>query len=180
MRVSISTTVGENIDKIYFDKSEELLDYLARDGCDLNWGSGSKSLMGLCYDVFSRYNRKIYGFTSPKYFWEIKILPKAKHKKFSNTIDLKKRLLLDCDFYLCLPGGMGAISEFFTILEEVRSNDANIPIILYNVNNHFDKIIELLQDLVNRNFNSKSVFEYFKVVNNLEEFKEAYKNIKNC
>ena len=79
---------------------------------------------------------------------------------------------------LCLPGGTGTVSEFFSYLEESRSNDNPKEIVLYNINNHFDSTIKLIDDLVKRNFNSASIYDYFKVINTFEEFKEFFENFK--
>lgn len=179
MRVTISCAASEKIDSIYLTESEKLLDYLAKNGCDLNWGSGSISIMGLCYDVFNKYHRKIYGYTTPKYFDDLKNLPNAIHTKFKDTLELKRSFFLDADLYICLPGGLGSISEFLSFLEEARSNDNPTPIVLYNINHHFDKTIEMLQDLEKRNFNGSSLFNYFKVINSLEEFTEFFNDKKD-
>ena len=178
MRVTISASASENIDKIYYEEAEKLCEYLAGEGCDLNWGSGSSSLMGVCYDVFEKYNRKMYGYVTQKYFYDIANLPSATHTKFEDTLDLKRSFFLDADLYICLPGGLGSISEFLAFLEEARSNDNPTPIVIYNINNHFKKTIELLDDLVDRNFNSESVYKYFKMINSLDEFKDYFNQIK--
>ena len=89
MRVTISSSSNESIDDIYKVESLKLIEYLAQKGCDLNWGSGSISIMGLCYDGFSKYNRNIYGYTTKKYQDDIENLPKAKHTVYDDTFDLK-------------------------------------------------------------------------------------------
>ena len=78
---------------------------------------------------------------------------------------------------LILPGGTGSVSEFFAHLEEIRSNDINKTLILYNENHHFDSTINLINDLIERNFNSKSIYNYFKVVNTFDEFKSIIQEI---
>lgn len=178
MRITISSSACENIDEIYLKESEKLTDYLAENGCDLNWGSGSVSIMGICYKSFNKYNRKIYGYTTPKYFFDIDNLPNAQHEKFPDTLALKRKFLKDADLYICLPGGIGSMSEFLAFLEEVRSNDDKTPIVIYNINNHFGKTLEMIDDLIERKFNSTSVYNYFKVVNNLDEFKKYFNEIK--
>lgn len=177
MRVTISSTISENIDSEYIEESKKLLEFLATNGCDLNWGSGSVSIMGACYDVFNKYNRKIYGYVTPKYFFDIENLPNAEHKKYPDTLALKRDFLKDADLYISLPGGIGTISEFFSFLEEARSNDDKTPIVLYNINNHFEKTMELIDDLVERKFNSTNVYNSFKLINSLDEFKEYFNSL---
>ena len=152
MRVTISSSSNELIDNEYKDSAIKVCDFLASKGCDLNWGSGSISIMGICYNEFLKHNRNIYGYTSPKYADDIQNLPKAKHNIYDTTFDLKKNIFKDADLIVLLPGGTGTISEFFAYLEEVRSNDINKTLILYNENNHFDSTISLINDLIQRNF----------------------------
>lgn len=179
MRVTICCSWSESIDKKYADSSKEVLEFLASNDCDLNWGSGSLSLMGLCYNVFKDHKRKIYGYTTPKYTYFLKDLDYATHEIYDTTFELKTHMFEDASFLLVLPGGTGTVSEFFTYLEEVRSNDKVKPLILYNAHHHFDKVISLIDDLVERKFNKPEIKDYFKVANNLEEFKTIYEQIKN-
>ena len=172
MRVTISSSSSEIIDDKYKESAIKVCDYLAENGWDLNWGSGSISIMGICYDEFNKYNRKMYGYTSSKYADDIDNLPNATHKIFDTTFDLKKNIFTDADLVLLLPGGTGTISEFFAYLEEVRSNDVNKSLVLYNEDHHFDSTIALIDDLVKRDFNRNNIYDYYKVVNSFDEFKK--------
>lgn len=174
MRITISSSSSEIIDDLYKEESKKAIEYLANNGYDLNWGSGSISIMGLCYEGFKNSNRKIFGYTTNKYKDDIDNLPAATHKIYDDTFDLKKYIYNDADILLCLPGGTGTISEFFSYIEESRSNDNFKKVVLYNINGHFNKTIELIDDLVERNFNSKSIYDYFIVVNNYDEFVDLF------
>ncbi len=179
MRVAISSSSNELINNEYKEDAVKVCDFLASNGCDLNWGSGSISIMGICYNEFVKYNRNIYGYTSPKYVYELEDLPKAKHNIYDTTFDLKKNIFNDADFIVLLPGGTGTISEFFAYLEEVRSNDVNKTLIIFNKNHHFDSTLALIDDLVKRNFNSNTIYNFFKVANTFEEFKEIFYELNN-
>ena len=171
MKVTISSSSNDAIDEKYKESAIKACDYLASTGWDLNWGAGSFSIMGICYNEFAKYNRNMYGFTSSKYADDIENLPKAKHNIFDTTFDLKKNIFANADIVLLLPGGTGTISEFFAYLEEVRSNDIDTPLVLYNEDHHFDSTLALIDDLIKRNFNRDNIYDYFKVANSFEEFK---------
>lgn len=176
MRVTIGAGNSNNIDEIYITESEKLTDYLASMGCDLNWGSGSQSIMKVCYNSFAKYNRKIYGYVTPRYFFETKNLPKAKHQKFKDTFILKSHIFYDGDLYVALPGGLGTISELIAFIEEVRSNYAKIPIVIYNINHHFDSTLALFDDLKKRGFSTVSDFKFIIVIDNLSDFKKYFES----
>ena len=178
MKVTISSSSSETIDNTYKESAIKVCDYLAENGFDLNWGSGSLSLMGICYNEFAKYNRKMYGYTSSKYADDIDNLPKATHKIYNTTFDLKKNIFSDADLLLMLPGGTGTISEFFAYLEEIRSNDITTPMVVYNENHHFDSTLALIDDLIKRNFNRENIYDYFKIANSFDEFKTILSEIK--
>ena len=171
MRVTISSSSNDAIKDEYKESATKVCDYLAETGWDLNWGSGSISIMGICYKEFLKFNRKIYGYTSPKYADDIDNLPGATHEIYDTTFDLKKHIFEDADLVLLLPGGTGTISEFFAYLEEVRSNDVNTPLVVYNEDHHFDSTLALIDDLIKRDFNRSNIYDYFKIANSFAEFK---------
>ena len=49
MRVTISSSSNDLINEEYKESARKVCDFLASNGCDLNWGSGSSSIMGICY-----------------------------------------------------------------------------------------------------------------------------------
>ena len=179
MRVTISSSSSTSIDEKYFDESRKVLEYLASNECDLNWGSADYSIMGLCYEVFGNHDRKMYGYTSEKYASDIERLPKATHTVYEDTFDLKKNIFNDADLVLILPGGTGSVSEFFAYLEEIRSNDKNTKLVLYNVDGQYNTIIDLINDMIAKGFNKQTIFDYFKIVNSFEEFKTYFEEIKS-
>ena len=90
MRIEISSSSNDNIDEIYKEESRKLCAFLAKEKNELIWGSGNRSIMGICYDEFAKEDCKISGFTTEKYVDEIDTLPKASHVVEKDTFDLKK------------------------------------------------------------------------------------------
>lgn len=179
MRVTISSSSRDAIDDVFKDESRKTVAYLADQGCELNWGSGKFGIMGICYDEFSKKNNKIHGYTNAKYAFEIDELPNAEHEIYDDTFDLKKHIFSDGDVILCLPGGTGTISEFFSYLEEIRSNDKNQELIVCNYNGWFNKVQESIEDLIKKGFNDESILNYYKVANTYEDFVSLFEELKN-
>lgn len=179
MKFTISSSSSNNIDEKYKNSAKNLLNYLVTlDNAELNWGSCSISIMGLCYDIFKKANKPMHGYTSSKYADDIENLPEADHKIFDTTYDLKQNILYDADVVICLAGGTGTISEFFGHLEEIRSNDADKLLVIYDEDHHFDTTLALIDDLIKRGFNKTNIYDYFKVAHNVEEFSKILKDNK--
>ena len=179
MRVTISSSSSTTIDQKYYDESRKALEYLADEGFDLNWGSADYSIMGLCYEVFRDKGRNIYGYTSEKYKSDIERLPDATHTVYEDTFDLKKHIFTDADLVMILPGGTGYISEFFAYLEEIRSNDKNTKLVVYNVDHQYDCIRVLIDSLIKEGFNKPTIYDYYDEVSSLEELKLIVATLKN-
>ena len=176
MRFTISSSSNDSINEKYKTSAKHLLDYIVTiENAELNWGSCSVSIMGLCYDTFKNANKVMHGYTTSKYADDINNLPAATHKIYDTTYDLKKEILLDADVVIMLPGGTGTISEFFGHLEEIRSNDTKRLLVIYDENHHFDSTLELIDDLVKRNFNNESIYKYFEIANSVDDFSRILK-----
>ena len=172
MKITISSSSNDSIDIKYKESAKNLLNYLITiENAELNWGSCSISIMGLCYEIFLNANKPMHGYTTKKYADDIDNLPAAQHKIYETTYDLKKEILYDADLVIMLPGGTGTISEFFAHLEEIRSNDVERLLIIYDECNHFDSTLNLIDDLVSRNFNNENIYNYFEVAHNIDELK---------
>ena len=179
MKITITSGASRvEVDKSYLDKSREIINYLADQGCELNWGSGKFCIMGICYEEFNKRGNKINGYTTKKYLFELDDLPNAEHYVFDDTFDLKKHLFNDSDIIICLPGGIGSISEPLSYIEEIRSNDRSQKLLICNINGWFNKIEECLRHLAKENFISDDVFSCYKLVNTFDEFVEAFENLK--
>ena len=141
MNVLILSSSRDEINDYYKSISRSISNYLAANDCDLIFGGASTSMMGICYQEFKKFDRKIYAFTTPKYVNDLKNLDCSKKIICQTTFDLKKSMFENSDLIVCLPGGIGTISELLSYIEEERSNDMNIPIILYDENKGIKNVL---------------------------------------
>ena len=112
---------------------------------------------------------------SEKYISDLENLTGAHHEVFETTFDLKKNIFNDSDVIICLAGGTGTVSEFFSHLEEIRSNDIDKLLVVYDEDHHFDTTLKVIEDLIDRKFNDDSIYNFFKVAHNVDEFKNILK-----
>lgn len=172
MYVGILSSSREEINDYYKSIASSVSNYLANDDYNLVFGGCSKSMMGACYKEFAKNNKEIIAFTTKKFVDDIENLDKANTVVCETTFDLKKEIYENSDVLLFLPGGVGTFSELFSFIEESRSNDRCVPIEIYDEDGYYLPFIEQLQMLVINNFADSSIFDYFKVSHNKEEFIE--------
>ena len=174
MDVLIISSSRNEIDDYYKSIARHLSNYLARNDCNLIFGGASSSMMGICYEEFSKLNKKIYAYTTLKYADDLKKLPNSKHIICETTFDLKKQMFENCDLILCLSGGLGTISELLSYIEEKRSNNSDKPIIVYDENNYYKQLFSVINETITNNFSDNSIYNMFDIATKKEEFEDLF------
>jgi len=170
--VSSSSRVEE--DK-YLKMVKEIAKVLTDKDCNLITGGISSGMMRQVYLEFKKKKKHTLAVTLDCYQEDLNEVDEVYLE--DNTFDRCKRIYNLMDFALFLPGGTGSLSELLAILEEARTLKEK-PLILYNANGHFDKVLEILNDFIKLGFNDKNILEKICVVSSLNELEEKLENIK--
>ena len=153
MNICIYGAASDNIDRIYIEKTEEMGKKMAKRGHTLVFGGGKTGLMGACARGMSEENGNIIG-VAPKYFDEPGVL-------FENCTELiytknisERKDIFDkmSDAFIMVPGGIGTYDEFFATLVKSQLGENVKPIGVYNVNNYYDILKELLEKMIKDGF----------------------------
>ena len=148
INLTVFCSSKNNIDKVYFDKCENLINKLDINKINIVYGGGTTGLMGI---IRKAYNGKIISSNLIKF-----VEPDLKDDfVFDNIHDRQKKLIELGDTYLILPGGCGTHYEFFQILTQNDIGETNKSIFLYNVNNIFDELIKHITNLHEKGFITK-------------------------
>ncbi|POV75535.1 hypothetical protein C3422_10300 [Acinetobacter sp. ABNIH27] len=92
----------------------------------------------------------------------------AYEKLTVTTIADRKKLFYDlADLFIVLPGGLGTIDEFFTTLNELKSKKSNKKIVLFNLDNFFNPLIMLLDQLVSHELLKQKHINYLLIENDI-------------
>ena len=97
MKVFIASAANLDIDEKYMNAARDVSEVFAKNNFDLLFGAGYYSMMGECYKIFKKYNRKIYAYTVPKWEKDFKRIPKAKCVKTSDTLLRFRKLYFASD-----------------------------------------------------------------------------------
>lgn len=121
------------------------------------YGGGGQGLMGTVYNFF-KGKKIIESHNLEK--WRFDENPDE--NLYTSILKRQKMLLLNSDVYIILPGGFGTLSEFFDaiILNEIEHK--NKPIIVYNFDGYYDKLMDLVTDMIKEKSSSiNHPFLYF-------------------
>lgn len=170
---------------IYEQQAFELGKEISRQNYQLTFGLSSRGIMGaVAKGVMSEWLKKkkriptpIQGITTQHYK---KLYPSddvagVKDIVISNTLEQRKANLLEADFVIFAPGGVGTLDELSYNCIAMQDGFLNVkPFVLFNVDGFFHHLLEYLKDIHIKGF-SDSV--PFIVVDNIFEVRIAFEMI---
>lgn len=179
MNVAILSSSSNNIDVYYNSVARSISHNLANNNFDLVFGGCSTSMMGICYQEFASKGRNIYSFTTEKYTGDIVNLPLARHYVRETTFDLKKSIFENSDLIIALAGGVGTLSEVLSFVEENRSNDKNVPIVIYDENHYYDFLFKQLNFMQDEYFLNDDITKWLTIIHNHDGWVSYMENFIN-
>ena len=138
---------------IYRAKAIELGKAMVEQQCELLYGGGSVGLMKVIADVMLENNCKVTG-TITQHLMDMEVGYKDINELVVvDSMAERKTVLEDmADGFIAMPGGLGAMDEFFEVyvLSQLRVFDK--PVALYNVNGFYDDIIRFIDHATEEGF----------------------------
>ena len=196
MNIGIFCSANDNIEREYFDRTEEFGRWCAENGHSIVFGGCNMGLMGCVAEAYYQ------GFKSASRVQEgssvqdgsrdligsrgakgnlIGVVPRiverggrmsdrlTVHIPCDNLSDRKDLLLAHSDVVVALPGGIGTLDEVFTVAAAHTIGYHQKRIILYNIGGFWNTLIALLDDLQQRGMIRGHWKDYISVANSFEE-----------
>ena len=147
MRICLFGASGDEILPVYTQQTFALGEALARRGHELIFGGGAHGLMGAAARGFTAGGGRIVG-VAPRFFDQPGVLyDKCDEFVFPDSMRDRKKYMEDhADAFVVVPGGIGTYEEFFEVLTLKQLARHAKPIVLFNVNGFFDKLISMIRE----------------------------------
>ena len=182
MKLFIGCSSSNDIPTEYFNDCKVLLEELMKEN-DLVFGACNSGLMGLAYNTTLKANGNITGICPEAYKDDFKTLKCDTEITTKSVSERTDTVISSSDALIFLPGGIGTIYELFTAIESKRCHEFNKPIVIYNSNGYFDKLLEFMDKVYsekfsgfkdNRNyFLTDSISSILYYINNYKKIKET-------
>lgn len=170
MKLCIFCSANHQIDPEFFEMTNELGQWAAREGHVIVFGGVNQGLM----ECVAKATKEAGGHT-------IGVVPRIieQHGRQSQYVDVeiacdnlndRKQLMEEqSDVFIALPGGIGTLDEVFTIAASATIGYHQKSVILYNMKGFWNSLIAMLDDLHSRGVTRKQWRTYIKVANSLDE-----------
>lgn len=187
VRVFVAGGARSGNDSIYVEEAYRLGQQIAHMEFKLDFGLSSSGIMGaVARGVLDCWKQKkdnegkpIQGITTKEYYSLYKtdeILNQIEDVIVAQTLEERKQKLLNADFIVFTPGGVGTLDELAYDCVAMQDGFLKIkPFILYNVDGFFHHLVEYLKEISAKGFADPLPFI---VVDNSEELGIVFRLLK--
>ena len=178
MTACVYAAASNKIAKRYIQICEELGEEIAKHRMKLIYGAGSGGLMGAVARGVRRQNGEVIGVT-PKFIHEFEpLFPDCTELIETETMADRKEIMENkADFFIIAPGGVGTLDEFFQIVTLTDVGRHNKPIIVFNIDGYYTKLLNYLYESSDLGFINVNVLDKIYVADDVEDifayFEEA-------
>ena len=173
MKICIFCSANQQIDPDFFNMTEELGKWAAKNGHNIVFGGVNQGLMECVAKAAREHGWRTIG-----------VVPMIVEKsgRTSDHVDVeipcdnlsdRKQLMMDqSDVFIALPGGIGTIDEIFTVASSATIGYHQKKVILYNMKGFWDSLIALLNDFQSKGMIRGDWQQYIKKADSIEEINQ--------
>jgi len=148
----------------YASATETLGNTLVTAGYDLIYGGGSIGLMGVLDRSVLNAGGRVTGVITHSLAIKEIVQTDATTLHIVDTMHQRKAMMADlADAFLAIPGGFGTCDELFEILTWAQLGIHRKPIVLWNMQQFFDPLLAMIEQMVVSGFLSRSNQELLRI-----------------
>jgi len=164
---------SNHINSIYKDEAKRLGSLLAKNKIKLVYGGGNMGLMGILANSVLDGGGNVYGVITEHLIDIEKKNNSLNNLKIVKTMhERKMEMFMQADCFIIFPGGIGTLEEFFEVYSWKQLRLHEKPIYIYNLNNFWDGLINLIDRLIDEDFAGENMKEAYKVIKNHSELEK--------
>jgi len=172
MKKKIAVFCGSSpVQSIKIKKDVKILcEFLVKNNISVIYGGGEEGLMGYLANSISSLNGNIKGVITNQLLKMIQIENKKIKLDVVDNMHERKKIMYDfSSLFIILPGGIGTLEEFLEVLTWNQLKIHNKPVLVFNINNYFDHLIKMFDNIHKEGFAKNSSFQNLKVFSDVNE-----------
>lgn len=136
---------------------------------NLWYGGGKEGLMSILPLSFYNIGGNVFSIDWKEFVHKYGSISYFQNKIVNTFWERQHELIQEGDIYLCLPGGVGTLSELFDVLVENDIYHRNKKIILFSYKNFFHDILVFLKEKIQIGFIKERHLENIKIFQTSDE-----------
>ncbi len=171
-RICVFASSSNFLNEIYYEEVGELGRLLGKANFDVVYGGSNLGLMWTCVQSAKHEGAKIFGVMPEKLHnilgAECSSICDELH--ITDTMRSRKAKLDEfSDAVVAVPGGFGTLEELSEMIVQKQLGYNSKPIIIFNPNNFYDKLIEFFEQMINEHFANDNCRELYYVAKSAQE-----------
>lgn len=170
MRICLFGAGSNNINQRFINIGYQLGQCIAYNNHTLVFGGGNDGMMGAVARGVYDNQGQIIGIV-PEWMTEFEdLFDKCDECIYTESMAERKYEFIDkSDIFIIAPGGIGTLDEFFEVitLKKLKYHDKRI--LIFNIDNFFDKMLDMLENMVFEGFIHKEDFDNIEVTDNVKD-----------
>lgn len=178
MNICVYGASSEQIDRDFIATCEHFGSVLTKSGYGIVFGAGKYGLMGAVARGATKAGSTSLIGVVPEFFKSRDVLyDKCTDLVFTKTMRERKKYMEDNSIaFVMLPGSIGTFDEFFEILTLKQLGQHNKPIVVYNINNYFDPLLNMIKACIDKKFLTDDCYNLFSVCDTATAVVNAIEN----
>lgn len=151
--------------------------WIAENGHTLVYGGSKTGLMGELAESVYQLGGTIIGVEPQCFIDQNKAYEHLTKLIITQDIPERKTKMIELsDAFIAFPGGTGTLEEISEVIAKVALNDLDAPCILYNLNEYYEPLKELLNHMIDMEFSSKDRQKNIYFPSSLEDIQNIISN----
>ena len=179
MNITVYLGANEGNDYRLGEAVRELGDWIGTSGHVLVYGGSKSGLMGELAESVIETGGEAIG-VEPQFFIDAAVqYEKLTELIVTKNMEERKTKMIELgDAFIAFPGGTGTLEEIAEVMSKVSLKHLEAPCILYNLNDYYNSLKELLEHMIEKGLSTKERQEGIYFAENLEEIKQILMKIE--
>ncbi len=175
--ICIFASSSNNIERCFFKSAYELGIEIGKAGYNIVYGGSTLGLMGEVTAGARSKGSDIIGIMPEKlYNMGISSGDCTKFILTKGMRERKEKMDKSSSALIALPGGFGTLEELSEMIVQKQIGYNNKPIVIFNTNGYYNKLIEFFNSVIEKHFASKETDKIYFITDNPTEAVNYIKN----